>query len=97
MQRQRFCIVQRKVLDVDIHAPLDWMPSTSAKRDLTGEEGILRVVLKVATGVSSAVDIHSRAVQAGSAWIQHIIADADAHFLHQIHIEAVAAMMFSSL
>ena len=81
-----FRIVQGKVLDVDIHAlGLDALHLGGC--NLAGEERILGVILKVAAGVSSAVDVHSRAVQAGSAQIQHIIADADAHFLHQVHIE----------
>ena len=80
-------VVQGEVLHVNINA-LGLDAADLSSSDLAGEEAVLGVVLKVTAAVSVAVGIHGGSVEAGSAQIHNIVADALADFFHQFGVES---------
>ena len=78
-----FLIVQGKVLHVSVDAVLlcacDGICGHS-----TGQDTVLRVVLEVTAGECGAVDVHSRAIPAGSVHLIGHLADAVAEVVGQI-------------
>src|SRR5699024_1136016 len=57
-------VVERKVLDVCVHALLS-AGGGSLEGQLAGHEAVLGVVLKVAAGEGSTVDVHGGGIPAG--------------------------------
>ena len=85
-----FLIVQGEVLQIDINTfGLDTGSFSSA--DFAADEGVFGIILEVASGIRSAVDVHAGAVNAGVALATDhhaVVAHAATNSLSNLAVES---------
>ena len=86
-------VIEGEVLDDHIHT-LVLNTQNLCGTDLTGQEAVLGVILKVPSAVGGTVGIAARAVQANHICSQAVVTDDLAYFIHEFRVEGGSHHIF---